>query len=119
MSIPLTIDYVAIFHAANAKAHAAASAMTPTPMGVRSMDGRVEVVNDGLCGFAWVSFKGNTRFGRAMKKAGLARSHYPSGLSVWISDHRQSHERKLTHARILAQELRAAGIECYADSRLD
>lgn len=99
----------------------------PTPMGVVQTDifgkplpgAHVEVVESGVCGFAWVSFKGNTAFGRAMKKAGLARSHYPSGLSVWVSEFGQSMERKEAYARAYAEVLRKAGIQAYAGSRMD
>ena len=37
------------------------------------------------CGFAWVSFPGNTQFGRWAKKTGVASKGYPSGLQIWYS----------------------------------
>lgn len=37
------------------------------------------------CGFAWVTFPGNTAFGRWAKKAGIASKSYIGGLEVWYS----------------------------------
>jgi predicted CoA-binding protein len=53
------------------------------------------------------------------KKKGIARSHYPSGLCVWVSEFGQSVDRKAAYAGAFAQVLRNAGIDCYANSRLD
>lgn len=123
-----TAESAAALHLkAHAAGMAAGGAHTPTPMGVVAADifgkplagAHVEVVESGVCGFAWVWFAGNTSFGRAMKKAGLARSAYPKGLSVWASAFGQSMERKEQYARAYAAVLREAGIEAYAQSRMD
>lgn len=74
---------------------------------------------EGVCGFAWVSFKGTTPFGRWAKKAGVASKGYPSGLQVWVSEGGQSVERKEAFARAFAKVLQSNGIDAYADSRLD
>lgn len=74
---------------------------------------------EGLCGFAWVSFAGNTAFGRWMKKNKKVSKDYPSGLCVWVSEGGQSIERKEAYARAYAGVLKAAGIECSVGSRLD
>jgi len=37
------------------------------------------------CGFAWISFPGNTPFGRWAKQAGIASKGYPTGLQIWYS----------------------------------
>jgi hypothetical protein len=118
---------IALHSKAHAAGMAAGGAHTPTPMGVVEADifgkpkpgAHVEVVHSGVCGFAWVSFKGNTSFGRAMKAAGLARKRYEGGLSVWVSEFGQSMERKEAYARAYAAVLREAGIEAYAGSRMD
>mgnify|MGYP001268878037 CR=1 FL=1 len=79
----------------------------------------VYVLNDGVCGFAWVSFKGNTPFGRYMKKVGQARKAYGGGLQVWVGAFGQSMTRKEAYASAYAATLRAAGIDAYSDSRMD
>ena len=92
----------------------------PIPMVVSTASGiAIECVDDGACGFAWVAFAGNTAWGRWAKKAGIARSHYPSGLCVWVSEFGQSVDRKEAYASAYAQTLRNAGIEAHAGSRLD
>ena len=92
----------------------------PIPMVVCDSTGQpIEWVDDGACGFAWIAFAGNTAFGRWAKKQGLARSHYPSGLCIWVSEFGQSIDRKAAFAGAYAQVLRNAGIDCHAGSRLD
>ena len=114
----------AIAHEAGMKA---GNNALPTPMVVGDADimgnpvpgGSRYYVSEGMCGFAWVSFKGNTSFGRAMKAAGLARPQYGGGLSVWVSEFGQSIERKEAYARAYAAVLREHGVEAYSGSRLD
>jgi hypothetical protein len=92
----------------------------PIPMVVCTSTGKpIEQLDSGACGFAWIVFSGNTAFGRWAKKQGIARPHYPKGLCVWVSDFGQSVDRKAAYAGAYAQVLRNAGIDCYADSRLD
>lgn len=109
---------------------AAGEAAIPTPMIVAEGDvcvngesvipkGQAWYVSEGACGFAWVTFPGNTAFGRWAKKAGFASKHYPSGLSYWVSHGGQSVDRKEAFARAMAQVLRDGGIDAHADSRLD
>lgn len=76
-------------------------------------------VADGACGFAWIWFKGNTSFGRWAKKEGLARSAYPNGLQIWISEYGQSIQKKEAFAQAAAAVLRSHDILAYAQSRLD
>ena len=114
-----------IYVAAREAGLAAGNAAKPTPMGFYQSDlagnrlGPVEVVEDGVCGFAWVWFKGNTAWGRFAKAHGLARADYPTGMSIWIGDHDQSMERKEAHARAFAKVLKENGIDCAARSRMD
>jgi hypothetical protein len=76
-------------------------------------------VADGVCGFAWVSFAGNTPFGRWANKHGIARKHYPKGLCLWVSAYNQSMQRKEAYAEAYAKVLRDHSIEAYAGSRMD
>lgn len=92
----------------------------PIPMIVCTSSGAlIEYVDDGACGFAWIEFPGNTAFGRWAKKQGLARSHYPSGLCIWVSEFGQSIDRKESYAVAYARVLRDAGVKAFAGSRLD
>lgn len=98
----------------------AAMAETPRVMRVYDQAGNlIERVTEGPCGFAWLNVPGNSSFGRWLKKKGLARPDYPTGLCVWISAYNQSHDRKAAHARAMARYLQAGGVECSARSRLD
>lgn len=98
----------------------AAIAHKPRTMVVSDSDGTVvDVVPEGMCGFAWLNVPGNTSFGKWLKKQGYARPDYPTGLSVWISAYSQSYERKVAHAVAMADYLRGNGIECRVVSRLD
>lgn len=118
----------AIIKEAEAAGLKAGSAFVPTPMIVgqavdlfsnKMVPGTEEFVSDGVCGFAWVHFKGNTAFGRYMKKIGKADNDYPTGLSVWVHQFGQSMQKKEAYARAYAEVLRKYGIEAYANSRLD
>lgn len=76
-------------------------------------------IMDGVCGFAWVWIKGNTAFGRWAKAKGIAYKGYPTGLNISVRAHGQSLTRKEAHAHAFAAVLKAAGIEAYAESRID
>lgn len=112
------------FEALTAAAHAAGikagRECRPIPMVVCTAAGvPIECVDDGACGFAWIEFPGNTAFGRWAKKQGLARSHYPSGLCIWVSEFGQSIDRKESYAVAYARVLRDGGVKAFAGSRLD
>jgi hypothetical protein len=91
----------------------------PIPMYVIDQGIPIDRIDDGACGFAWIAFPGNTSFGKWTKKQGLARSHYPSGLCVWVSEFGQSVDRKDAFAGAYAKVLKENGIDAYAGSRLD
>jgi hypothetical protein len=124
-------EFEAVFNEANRAGFAAAEAMTPRAMVVAShanpLDDSSPVekawyVADGVCGFAWVKVvPGNSSFAKWLVKAGIAKGRaYGGGVSIWISAHNQSMERKETHARVMAEVLRAKlGIKAYAESRMD
>jgi len=82
-------------------------------------------VSEGACGFAWVNFKMksglNRQFGRWLIKNNHARKDdYQGGVTIWISEHGQSIERKSAHARALASYLNNNGIkDAFPYSRMD
>ena len=77
------------------------------------------------CGFAWITFPGNTSFGRWAKAEKLASRGYPTGLQIWYSKVHsvptQSisvHEAACRAARdVLAKALPGTTVGC--SSRLD
>lgn len=92
---------------------------------VPKVDGQVWEVSEGVCGFAWIHFgKATSSFVRWLAKCGRGRKAYYGGWDVqsWelVADDRgQSYDRKLAAMQAAVEVFRAAGIECYADSRLD
>lgn len=111
-------------------ADAAGSAATPKPMGVvepsdpmdpNSPIRRAWHVREGACGFAWVAVHpANSSFARWAIKHGYAdRSAYDGGIKFHIRGFGQSADRKYAAAMAMEAVLRAAGLEAYAQSRLD
>jgi hypothetical protein len=119
----MQIDHGSLYETAHAAGMAAGYGVKPTPMivtgGVPGQEPERWYVSEGVCGFAWIAMKGNTSFGRWAKKAGKARSAYPKGLSVWVSEFGQSMDRKEAYARAFAKVLRDHGVDAYAGSRMD
>ena len=107
----------------------AGSKTTPEAMVVvDTQSDRNWYVPEGPCGFAWVEFKGNTKFARAVKKMFENKRNeyvmygnaYPTGKQLWISAFGQSYDRKSAMAGAIAQYLRDRGYsDVYAGGRLD
>lgn len=123
-------NFEAVYNEANRAGFAAAEAMTPRAMVVASRSNPLDdsspvekawYVADGVCGFAWVKIvPGSSSFAKWLVKNKLAKSSYGGGVSIWISAHNQSMERKEAHARVIAEMLRAKlGVKAYAESRMD
>lgn len=123
------MNFQAIYDAADKAGRLAAEACRPVPMIVghpSSLFGSdVDLskqhwyVTDGVCGFAWIKFKGNIPFGRWAKSQKLARASYPSGLHISVSGYNQSMQFKEAYAVAFAEELREHGIAAWAESRMD
>lgn len=108
-----------IINIATAVGHDAARATTPTPMVVMRGD-TSSVVEDGLCGFAYINIAGNTDFGRYTKKSGLARKCYDGGgLYISVPFFNQSYERKMAYATAFARVLNMYGVQASVEGRLD
>lgn len=123
-------DWEALYCKARLAGLAAGDNHTPRPMTVEAhanpLDDSSKVVKsyhvpEGLCGFAWVNIKpGTSRFARFLKDKGYGRTDsYYGGVTIWISNHGQSYERKRAHAAAFAAVLTGAGISATAMSRLD
>lgn len=127
MSQADNIRFAELFARALAAGTKAGNEVIPAPMivqGANLLDdkphGKKYFVSEGVCGFAWVSFPGNTAFGRWAKKEGFAAQFHPKGLCYWVGNFGQSMERKEACARAMAKVLREGGIErVQVGSRMD
>lgn len=122
------VDFQAIYNEADTAGRAAAEQHTPTPMVVQQHVDPLDdcspvqkswTVPSGVCGFAWIKFKGNTAWARWAKKQDLASKAYPTGMMIWVSQYGQSLELKEKYARAFAEVLRQHGIQAYMGSRMD
>ena len=108
-----------IWREADVTGRDAAEAVRPVPMIVEGM-GRTYYVEEGVCGFAWVNWKGNTAWGRWTKATGRTRKDsYHGGQTLWVSAYQQSMARKEAYARAFAKVLNDCGIEAHVGSRMD
>ena len=102
---------------AHAAGHAAAVAAVPVPMVINGY----APIDDGVCGFAWVTIRPATsRFAKWAAKNLGARRAYGGGLMIWISDYEQSMTRKEAYACAYARTLGEQGIPGISwGSRID
>ena len=117
------MDYQTLIEDAHREGMTALNECCPTPMVVvghsHTGESNAWYVDEGMCGFAWIEFAGNTDFGRWAKKMKVATKAYPKGLMIWVSEGNQSYDRKRAYAEAYARVLNEAGIKAYANSRLD
>jgi len=125
-----TVMFEEIYRKAREKGLEAGHALVPTPMVVYEADlegNRIgpdyEPIMDGACGFAWIIVKpGNSKFANWLKKNELARKDsYYGGVSIWVSDYNQSHEKKAAYAKAFAEVLKVLlpELRVVAMDRLD
>lgn len=87
---------------------------------IDELRGQLWRIDDGACGFAWVTVKpANSAFANWAKKIGHMRPAYGGGVQYWVSEFGQSVDRKSAFAGAFARVLCEAGINAYAGSRLD
>ena len=92
----------------------------PIPMYVISQGIPIDRIDDGACGFAWVTVRpANSSFAIWAKKQGLMRPMYGGGVTYWVSVFGQSVDRKAAFAGAYAKVLRENGIQATAGDRLD
>jgi len=95
----------------------------PQPMVV--VDGKTEevidVVNDGLCGFAWIDIHpARGAFVEYLKSRNWgSKKIYGAGYQIWVGQYNQSVTRKYAYAQAFAKVLNEYGIKANAGSRLD
>jgi hypothetical protein len=125
----MSYEFESLWSKADAAGRAAAAAAVPAPMVVSQADvfgkptpgGKSWYVAEGPCGFGWVTFKGNTAFGRWAKKSGKATKSYGEGGGLRVSSPlmTQSIARNEAYAYAFAAALSEAGIKAYGHSRMD
>ena len=118
-----------LFRRADEAGRKAADACTPTPMVVTAHADQFDdsspvaqqwVVDDGVCGFAWVTIRpGNCSAAIYAKKNLNFQPAYGGGMQLWVSSYNQSMARKEAYAEAYAGVLRTGGIQAYAGSRED
>lgn len=119
-----------IYKAAHEAGMKALKAARPTPMVVGTpttplgndidYSKPVEVVEGGMCGFAWVLLtNGRCSFARWVVKNRKGRKSYYGGIRIPVHEGGQSIQRKEAYAGAFARVLNDVGIDAYADSRLD
>lgn len=116
------MDYAAIWAEARDAGLKAGLACRPEPMTIiGSSDRRViEVVDDGMCGFAWVKIRpANSKMARWLKAQGEGYKAYNGGWDVSIRDFGQSWERKSAAAAAMANVLIQNGINATSHNRID
>jgi hypothetical protein len=112
-----------------AKAHEAgmlaAEKCIPNPMGVVSIvDGKPQslvIIEDGVCGFAWVNIRpARGAFVNYLKDLGIGSvDSYYGGYTIWVSDFGQSMTRKHEYAKAFARVLESWCITANAHARMD
>lgn len=128
------IEFAKVFAEAQAAGEAAFVAAKPVPMAVQSSglnegfdwSKPYEVVEDGVCGFAWVNVyvDGRSKVAKVLKEFG-ARKDYYGGYQFWSSDvapsarSSQSMQRKEAACAAFAKVLRDYGFSAYMGSRMD
>lgn len=122
-------DFIAVWQEAMRRGREAAEACNVTPMVVEQHANMLDdsspvmerwVCDSGVCGFAWVVVKpGTCSFARWLRKEGHAHKRDTGGVLIWISEYGQSYERKLAHARAMADYFREQGHNSFAQGRLD
>jgi len=125
-------EFEQIFAQASMAANKAYSDATPKAMAVQNSginegfdwSKPYEIVQDGVCGFAWLNFPvdGRSAIAKIMKEFGAYKDYY-GGLSFWSSDlmhdTTQSMQRKEAGIKAAAAVFGAHGMKCYPMSRMD
>ena len=123
------LDYARVWSEAFSEGVDAGLSEQPVPMVVTSAYNkdfkddspvvREYVVQGGVCGFAWLEYKGNTRFAKWARDAGLSHNAYPTGHMISCPHFGQSMQRKEAWARAISKALLRNGIEVQVRSRMD
>lgn len=124
-----TIDYAEIWKDACVVGNLAGDRKQCVPMVVQQhgnmLDDKTEVVQewfvaDGVCGFAWLQFRGNTAFARWTASVNLGYKAYQGGREIRCHLYNQSMQRKEAWCYAVRDYLKLLhGIEVNVYSRMD
>lgn len=136
-------NFQEIYDRAVAAGRTAAEALVPRPMAVQASNSLTgdfnwnkpyEVVEDGVCGFAWINVFGASKAGRkdtpfvAWLRQKAQGDHfseygryeeYAKAWQIWVRGYGQSMQKKAAYAGAFAGVLKEAGIAAYAAERMD
>lgn len=123
-------DFRLIYEEADRAGVAAAAAKVPEPMLVYESVGLTDtplkggkqwLIEDGVCGFAWVNIKpARGGFVAYLKSQGIGRhDSYEGGWTIWVHEYGQSMERKHAYAAAFSEVLKKYGINSGAYARMD
>lgn len=118
----MTLSPAALYASADMSGRAAANALVCRPMVVTNTSGSQQwLVEDGVCGFAWVKIRPATGpFVKFLKDNQIGRKDsYAGGYMVSIFDYNQSMQKKEAYAYAFADVLNANGVNAVASSRMD
>lgn len=112
-------DWAKVYAEAQAAGAKAGASVECVPMVING-GGKTYHVPDGVCGFAGIVVKdARSSFAKWLKANDLARNNYEGGKYIPVHEYGQSLTRKEAHATAMAEVLRAHGVDCRADSRID
>jgi hypothetical protein len=125
----MKINPAVLYAAAHDAGNAAVQSTTIAPMIVQQRanpldDGSALVkqyyVEDGVCGFASIVVKpAHCAFAKYLKENHRGHKSYYGGVAMLVSDFNQSLQKKEAYAHAFAKTLRDAGLNAYAESRMD
>jgi hypothetical protein len=108
-----------LFEKAHKAGMEAGERIIPTPMTVQS-GGKSYFVGEGVCGFAWIKIRpARGKFVKWLKATDKGHAGYNGGYEIWVGAFGQSMTRKEAYADAFAKVLQDAGINAYAQSRMD
>ena len=111
-----------IYEEAYAQALKAGKEVGCTPMFVQyGTRGNIqtEVIEDGICGFANIKVKGNTKFGKWALANGIVHKSGMGGMVMYVNEFGQSYTRSKEFAYTFAKVLKENGIQADVNARED
>ena len=118
-----TITVAELAELAHRKGMEAGNKAIPAPMVIVDGESKevIDVVDDGLCGFAWINIRpARGAFVNYLKARQWGDVNtYSGGYDIWVSQFNQSMTRKHAYAVAFAEVLNRYGIKASASCRMD
>ncbi len=99
----------------------AGNTANPTPYQIVNQNQEVvDFLDDGLCGFAWITIRpARGKLVAYLKQRDWGSKGWNGGWEIWVREYGQSYERKYAYAKAFAWTLQQYGIDATAGARLD